>query len=58
MIGDRLGFDLTQAQLFSELTKINCPRIMPDMGRHDLLFCYGVHLQELAERRRAEAAAK
>jgi hypothetical protein len=58
MLGDRLANDLSRVQLFSELTKIQCPRIKPDMGKHDLLFCYGVHLQELAEAKRAEAAAK
>jgi hypothetical protein len=57
-LGDRLANELTQPQLFAELTKMKCPRIKPDMGRPDLIFCLGIFQQELAEAKRAGAAAK
>ena len=56
LIGDRLANEMSLKQLYAELEKISCPRIKPDMGKHDLIFCLGIHQQELLEAKRAEAA--
>jgi hypothetical protein len=58
LLGDRLANELSQKQLYTELEKIKCPRIKPDMGKPDLIFCLGIHQQEQLEAKRAEAAAK
>ena len=53
-IADQLASEMTQQRLYAELTHIKCPRITREMGKPELLFCLGVHQQELVEAKRAE----
>ena len=54
-LGDRLANSVSLKQLYTELTAMKCPHIKPDMGKHDLIFCLGIHQQGLLEAKRAEA---
>jgi hypothetical protein len=57
-LGDNLASDMTQQRLYAELTDAGVPRITKGMGKPDLLFCLGVHQQELVEAKREAGATK